>query len=462
MLRLIFVFSIIIAGIIFAVQGPFWALMFYLWNAYFRPELWVWDDFVSPLKLSLIVGAFLLLTSFREIHKLKFTRQTVFILLFLAQCTLSLVVSEDFDWSLRYWTEFLKVIIITILITFLVSDLRRYRIALLVIGFSLGFEQAKQGWAQFVLNPGATNANPHPMLGDNNGVAVGMMMLVPVFLALSQTANRRWERYIHRFFIFGVIYRGISTYSRGGFLAAAAMGLVALYRSPKKFRALISVAVLIAMIASVMPQTFWDRMKTIQAPEGEREVSAESRLFVWGVGLHMAAEKPITGVGFNGFQRSFDTYDVTGGQFGQGKAAHSSWFGVLGETGYPGLVLFVLIILSALYNLWSIRRRTKHVPEMKDARTYAGAMQMSIVAYIVGNTFLSGQYLEMFWHFMGLCVALDRITAGPLTASGVDRVDEKAIDVGSASARPHQIQPLGGGIVGRARHGEKDSTRLRP
>ena len=412
MFRLIFVFSIIIAGLIFAVQGPFYALMFYLWNAYFRPELWVWHDFVSPLKLSLIVGAFLLLTSFREIHNLKFTRQVVFIVLFLAQCTLSMSLSEDFDWSFRYWNDFLKVIIITILITFLVSDLRRYRIALLVIGFSLGFEQAKQGWAQFVLNPGATNANIHPMLGDNNGVAVGMMMLIPVFVALSQTANRRWERYTHRFFIFGVLYRGISTYSRGGFLTAAAMGLVALYRSPRKFRALISVAVLIAVIASVMPQSFWDRMETIRAPEGEREVSAESRLFVWGVGLHMAAEKPLTGVGFNGFQRSFSAYDVTGGLFGSEKAAHSAWFGVLGETGYPGLILFVLIIVSALYSLYSVRRRTKGVPEMKDARTYAAAMQMSLVAYIVGNTFLSGQYNEMFWHFIGLCVALDRITHG--------------------------------------------------
>jgi O-antigen ligase len=188
------------------------------------------------------------------------------------------------------------------------------------------------------------------------------------------------------------------------------VGLVALYRSPRKFRALISVAVLVAAIASVMPQRFWDRMETIGAPEGEREVSAESRLFVWGVGLHMAAEKPMTGVGFNGFQRSFSNYDVTGGSFGFEKAAHSAWFGVLGETGYPGLILFVLIVLLTLSSLYSIRRRTKDVPAMKDARIYAAGMQMSMVAYIVGDTFLAGQYNEMFWHFIGLCVALDRIT----------------------------------------------------
>src|SRR5689334_17676521 len=108
-----------------------------------------------------------------------------------------------------------------------------------------------------VLNPGATNNNLHLMLGDNNGVAVGMMMLLPFFVALSQTATRTWERYLHRFFMIGVIYRGISTYSRGGFLAAAAVGLVMLWYSPHKIRALIVVSSLVVGATFLMPQRFW-------------------------------------------------------------------------------------------------------------------------------------------------------------------------------------------------------------
>src|SRR5579871_590881 len=41
MLRLIFVFAIIAVGTVYLTQGPFYALLFYLWNAYFRPEYWV-------------------------------------------------------------------------------------------------------------------------------------------------------------------------------------------------------------------------------------------------------------------------------------------------------------------------------------------------------------------------------------------------------------------------------------
>ena len=61
---------------------------------------------------------------------------------------------------------------------------------LIVIGLSLGFEAAKQGWAQFILNPGASNINTHPALGDNNGVALAMFMLVPILAALGATADR--------------------------------------------------------------------------------------------------------------------------------------------------------------------------------------------------------------------------------------------------------------------------------
>jgi hypothetical protein len=52
MLRTIFVFIIITVGVFYAAQGPFYALLFYLWNSYFRPEQWVWGGAVSSLNLS--------------------------------------------------------------------------------------------------------------------------------------------------------------------------------------------------------------------------------------------------------------------------------------------------------------------------------------------------------------------------------------------------------------------------
>ncbi|MEZ5320111.1 MAG: putative O-glycosylation ligase, exosortase A system-associated [Vicinamibacterales bacterium] len=407
MLRNVFVFLIIIVGAYFAFHGPFYALLFYLWNAYFRPESWVWDPLIGQLNLSLTIGVYLILVSFNAIQNFRWSRQVVFVALFFLQSLVSLIFSEAPAWSQLWWIEFAKVQVVTLLITLLVNDRKKYRLTLVVIAYSLGLETAKQGWAQLLLNPGATNNNTSPLLGDNNGVAVGMMMLIPVFVALNQTARHRWERYLHNFFIVGVLYRGISTYSRGGFLAAGAMGLVLLWYSPKKIRMILSTVILAYTISLAMPQSFWDRMETITASDDARDSSSAGRLHFWTVAVRMANAKPFTGVGFNAFRRAFGRYDPQG-EWGDDRAVHSAWFGVLAEMGYPGLILMVTIIVGGLGSAWRIGRKARGDPALLDFRSYARAMQATLVAYVVGMTFLHGQYSEMFWHFVGLGVALER------------------------------------------------------
>ena len=45
-------------------------------------------------------------------------------------------------------------------------------------------------------------------------------------LGVSQSAVSRWERRLHQFVAIGVFLRGISTYSRGGFLSAGVLGFI--------------------------------------------------------------------------------------------------------------------------------------------------------------------------------------------------------------------------------------------
>ena len=64
MLRAIFVGAIVTVGGLSALRSPFASLLFYLWIAYFRPEAWVWGDWLTSLHLSwwaglLLVGRFL-------------------------------------------------------------------------------------------------------------------------------------------------------------------------------------------------------------------------------------------------------------------------------------------------------------------------------------------------------------------------------------------------------------------
>jgi probable O-glycosylation ligase (exosortase A-associated) len=228
---------------------------------------------------------------------------------------------------------------------------------------------------------------------------------VPVLLALAQTSTSRWERFFERFFAAGVFLRGFTTYSRGGFLAAGVLALLTLVRAERKVRTLIVIGLMLVLVASVMPQQFWDRMQTITFKSEELDASAAGRLHFWQVARAMAADNPISGVGLNAFPVAYGRYNVTEAFDGE-RAVHSIWLGVLAELGYPGLLLFVAIWGGSILSCWRVYRRAHGDHAQRDMRLYAGALMTSLIVYGVAGSFLSHHYNEMAWHFFGLSTAL--------------------------------------------------------
>lgn len=406
MLRMIFCFGLIAIGVLGSFFGPFYALLFYLWNAYFRPEDWTYGPLIGSLQLSWLIGLYLVAATAMSAPKYPLNWRIGLMGAFVVDTVVGVVTSEHPELSWTAWVMFAKVALVAYFIPVLVTNRVRYRQALLVIALSLGFEGAKQGWAQLFLNPGGVNSNTVSFLGDNNGVALGMMMLVPLFGALAQTAESRLEAWVHRFFLVGVLMRGLTTYSRGGFIAALILGMAGLFRSRKRLRYIIGAGVLVTLVTTVMPQAFWDRVSTITVDQDEeRDESAQGRLHFWAVAVEMAKQKPLTGVGFNVFSASYEKYN-TDDRFSGDRAVHSVWFGVLSELGVPGLAAFVALWLAALWTCWRISVWSGRNPGLSDVRTYANALLSSLLVFGTAGTFLSVQYGEMFWHFVGLVVAL--------------------------------------------------------
>lgn len=430
MKRTLFVYIIILVMGKFALAAPFGALCFYLWLAYFRPEDWMHDPtIINTLDLHFTAGVYLVLRALKKFREPKIDLRLFLLLMFVALTGVSAYTTTApayLAWD--RWIEFAKLIAIGYLAyAFTSTDLARFRIVLLVIAFSLGFEAVKQGWTTLLLKPGATNNNPLPQLGDNNGVAVGLLMLVPIVGALSRTAtgeiffrfnkSPKWaklERRVHQFTLIGIVYRAISTYSRGAFLAGGAMTIVYVLRSKQKLKAGFGALVVIVVIGNVLPQAFWYRMSTINAPIAEtptkdasaEQMSSESRVHFWAVAIEMANANPLTGVGYNSYNYWYNTYDFSRGFYGRGKSVHSIWFGILAELGYPGLLLFTLMFILALMGMFTVTRLAKKGLIPMEFHHYAIGFQTSLTACIVGGAFVPFQYTEMLWHFLTLTFAL--------------------------------------------------------
>ena len=441
MLRLLLVFGITFAGLYYAIASGFGALLFYLWVAYFRPQDWVWNaDILKALYLSFVAGILVLVRAPGSGAQFRFDFRSLLLFMMLVHGLISTQISPYSAYAMPYWIEFAKAIIITYMISAHSVDITRFRQIVFVIALSLGFEGAKQGWVQFLTNPGGKNINEFPLLGDNNGVAVGMLMLVGLFLALAQTAPTKRERWFHQFFAAGVAYRAISTYSRGAFLAAGVLAVLSVLRSKQKVKGVLGIVIVGGAILSALPAEFWERMSTIKveqtAPTEEMSVeetganaSSASRLHFWAVAIRMANTNPIFGVGFNAFNKAYDRYDFLRGAWGHNRSVHSSWFGILAELGYVGIVMYVTILILALLACQRVARQSKKGQVPAELYFYAVAVQMGLVVAIIGGSFVPWQYCEMLWHFVGLSMGLRAVADGALA---------KTVPV----LAPHRVRPV--------------------
>jgi probable O-glycosylation ligase (exosortase A-associated) len=424
-IRTILVSIAFIVGWSFAVQSAIYSVCLYLWIAYFRPESWAWSGVFASLNLSFLAGVFLLVRAFASPTRFRLDFRNSLLLLFLAHALLSSLLSTDVTYSLSYLQDFAKVVVVSYLLSVLITSAADFRLVLLVIALSLGFEAGKQGWAQLILNPGAANANSIPFLGDNNLVAVGMTMLLPMVGALASTSTG-WQKRAFQFLAIGVLYRAISTYSRGGLLAVATVGLIYFVRSPNKLRTVVAFAVSIALILPVLPQQYWDRMSTITSPADERDDSQSSRLHFWQVAVSMANDRPLLGVGHRGFERTYNQYDWTGGRYGLNRAVHSAWFGILAEGGYPGLVIFVALFLSSMFSCRRVRLLARRGAIPEALGRYAISLEAALASFAIGGAFVSFHYCEMLWHFFALTMALEVVAA------------KEALAITTEAARPKQ------------------------
>ena len=212
-----------------------------------------------------------------------------------------------------------------------------FRLVITVIALSLGFEAAKQGWAQLLLNPGAPNDNGVPFLGDNNLVAVGMAMLLPTVRRARRRPRRDGAARLpvpqHR----RAVSRDQHLFARR-VLSISAVGACIWWRSRHKLRD----------PSRHSPSPSLSLFRCSHRPTGtacrpsppsddERDDSQAGRLHFWEVAVTMANDRPLVGVGHRGYERSYNRYDFSKGSYGTDRAVHSSWFGVLAELGYPGL-----------------------------------------------------------------------------------------------------------------------------
>jgi O-antigen ligase len=158
----------------------------------------------------------------------------------------------------------------------------------------------------------------------------------------------------------------VFTYTRAAWIGFAIVLLVAgllLFR-----RMLVVIAVILLALAIGFPaQTdrVENRIDSIANPASSGDDSWSWRKGEWRRMFPHGVDHPLTGTGFGSYSRmTVEEFGATDPQYStaitqgrQGFAAHNDYLKTFVENGFPGLILWVLVLTGAVSTMWRARRR---------------------------------------------------------------------------------------------------------
>lgn len=232
---------------------------------------------------------------------------------------------------------------------------------------------------------------------DPNDLALVLVMSMPLFFYMSETESG-WRKYFLLAIVLLCMVMVPRTGSRGGVLALAAV-ILAIFRDKGIAQAVkfVPAVALIGLFVIIQtPQEHLDRFMTLRHVGQDYNMTVdEGRIAVWKRGLALMMDNPVLGAGAG-------TFVVAEGKMkggGKWSSAHNSFIQIGVELGVIALVM----------QLFLIKRMV--AAGRNDVCPWLGkGLEVGAYGYIVGGFFLSWAYAYLFYLYVGLSIALVKLT----------------------------------------------------
>lgn len=405
-MRDIILLMAMLASIPFALKRPIVGVLVYAVFSLMNPHRLTYG-FASFFPFAMIMAAVTLLSALfsKEQKKLPFTPVVIQLMIVIFWVTLTAVFALNQAGAWEQWSTVMKtmlIVVLTIAVTRTVNDVKAL---VLTVAASLGFWGFKGGL--WTIMTGGHNGVIGPQgtyIGDNNTLALAMVMSVPLIMAVSSFAPTKWTK---RAAIVVALLTGVSvigSYSRGALLGGTCMALFLWLKSSSKVKTGMLFALAIPLLLVAMPSAWMDRMHSID--NYKEDPSALGRINSWGFAINVANHLPLGG-GFATFTpQIFQLYAPDPTVF---FVAHSIYFQVLGEHGYFGLILYLLMFFFAWRTGSRIVKKCGKDPELTWAATTARMCQVSIIGYMTAGAFLAMAYYDLPYYVLAILVCLEKV-----------------------------------------------------
>ena len=225
--------------------------------------------------------------------------------------------------------------------------------------------------------------------GDRVTLSVVMSMALPFALYLARHPSLLPERLIRyakpamlgtaASFLLSVI----GTFARTGMVTGSATLLMLGIRSKRKLLGIFILAGVVLALFLIAPDSWFERMDTIF--DYQKDGSAMDRLAAWKWAWELVSKHPVVGGGFGVF--ILDAGHIPGKP--GWLEAHNIFFEMMAEQGFVGLGLFCGLIAAIYRSCGVVQKRVRGRDELVWTADLARAIQVALVAYVVGGCFVS-------------------------------------------------------------------------
>lgn len=269
------------------------------------------------------------------------------------------------------------------------------------------------------------------LVAENSGLYEGSIIstvgiaMIPIILWFTHSGTifpPDWRVKLFGYALtFSCLLLPVGTQARTGLLCIGLLALLLIRDARRKFLWLAGLALMGAAAVPFLPTAFTDRMDTIGSYKAD--ASASTRIEVWKWTWDYAKAHPMGG-GFEAYRQNFIRYDkvkvddVAGNnatvertlEVDRGRAYHSAYFEMLGEQGYPGLAIWLLINLGGIWRMEVLRRRYR-AGENAWAGSLATALQHAHLIYMLGAVFVGIAFQPVLFMLVGAQIGLDTYLA---------------------------------------------------
>ncbi len=383
-----------------------------------------------PLSLILFVLAFLGFMIGDDKRDVRVAPRWVLLLVLLAYCGYTTSVAAEAVAALEKWGWVWKALVFA---AFLPLTLRtKLRIEGLVLTMVLCASALIVTGGIKTAAGGGGYGSLVMLIDDNSGLFEGSIIscvaitIIPLILWLAKHGTifkPDWKVRIYAAaLIFACLLIPVGTQARTGIVCIAVLGLLLLRYA--RYRMLYLGGVVLIGLAAIpfLPSSFTERADTIKNYKADE--SASTRLAVWAWTWEYVKEHPMGG-GFEVYRQNRIRYDMAQtANLGEpvpadtpdvkqivdsGRAFHSSYFEMLGEQGFPGLIIWLIIQIGGVWRMEIIQRmyRKRNRPDEAWVAPLASALQNSQIIYLVGSLFVGIAFQAYFFMLTALQIGFD-------------------------------------------------------